>query len=478
MSTPPRRRSGRLASSAAAAAPSPYAPPPARLLDLPRELLERVLSRFDSPIDIARAAAVSLLFHASLAEQGIRLWAQERGFELPAKPEGESCAVRWLCYSALLRESNAPARAASGHYHSLFIDGEGRLSSCGSPPDYNPMPALLGHGEGVTQLNTPTRLSSTLGDERAVSVSAGAGHSFALTADGAVWSWGDGLFGKLGHGDEQNQLLPKKIEAFTGQRVVAVSAGGYHSIAITADGAVWTWGDGDSGRLGHGDRQAQLLPKNIEALASQRVVAVSAGGKHSLAITADGAVWSWGWGGYGLGHGDVQWQLLPKKIEAFTGRRIVAVSAGSDHSLAITADGSVWSWGGGAWGKLGHGNEQRRLLPKKVEALADQRVIAVSAGEYHSLAITVDGAVWSWGDGYRGKLGHGDEQNQLLPKKIEALAGQRVVAVSAGRRHSLAHAADGAVLTWGEGVDGCLGHGEDLSNELLPKKIETWAPGL
>merc|ERR1739841_60788 len=101
MSTPPRRRSRRLASSTTAA-PSPDAPPPARLLD-------RALSRCDSPVDIARVAAVSLLFH-SLAEQGIRLWAQGRGFELPAQPEGESCAVRWLCYSALLSESNPPAR--------------------------------------------------------------------------------------------------------------------------------------------------------------------------------------------------------------------------------------------------------------------------------------------------------------------------------------------------------------------------------
>merc|ERR1711965_977523 len=95
-----RRHSRRLAASATAA-PSPDAPPPARLLDLPRELLERALSRCDSPLDIARVAAVSLPFH-SLAEQGIRLWAQERGFELPAQPGGESCAVRWLCYSALI----------------------------------------------------------------------------------------------------------------------------------------------------------------------------------------------------------------------------------------------------------------------------------------------------------------------------------------------------------------------------------------
>merc|ERR1719390_337474 len=107
MSTPPRRRSRRLASPASTADPSPDTPPPARLLDLPRELLERALSRCDSPIDIARAAAVSLLFH-SLAEQGIRLWAQGRGFELPAQPEDDSCAVRWLCYYASLREANPP----------------------------------------------------------------------------------------------------------------------------------------------------------------------------------------------------------------------------------------------------------------------------------------------------------------------------------------------------------------------------------
>ena len=84
--------------------------------------------------------------------------------------------VRWLCYSALLCESNPPARAAAGQRHSVFIDGEGRLSSCGNEAaegeeeeeeDEMALPGLLGHGEGVTRLNTPTRLPSMLGDERA-----------------------------------------------------------------------------------------------------------------------------------------------------------------------------------------------------------------------------------------------------------------------------------------------------------------------
>jgi len=437
----------------------------------------RVFSRCDPP-EIARAAAVSLLFHSSLAVEGIRLWAQERGFELPAQPEGETCAVRWLCYSALLREANPPAKAAAGLRHSVFIDGEGRLSSCGNAPNWNP--GLLGHGEGVTQLNTPTRLPSPLGGERAVSVSAGERHSLALTADGCVWSWGDGIFGQLGHGDEQDQLLPKKVEAFAGQRVVSVSAGQLHSLALTTGGSVWSWGYWS--QLGHGDEQDQLLPKKVDAFAEQRVVAVSAGYDHSLALTADGAVWSWGDGDYGkLGHGNEQIQLLPKEVEALAGRRIVAVSAADSHSIALAADGAVWSWGGAGDGKLGHGDNQRQLLPKQVEALAGQRVIAVSA-EDHSLALTADGAVWSWGCGGWGKLGHGDEQNQLLPKKVEAFAGRCVVAVSAGGDHSIATNSDGAVFTWGKGGDlggpggGSLGHGDDLSNQLLPKKIEAWAP--
>jgi len=463
-----RRRSRRLAAAATAAAHCP-------LLNLPTDLLVRVLSRCD-PVDIARVAAVSHLFHDSLAKEGIRLWAQERGFELPAQPECEGCAVRWLCFSALLCEHNPPARAAAGEQHSVFIDGEGRLSSCGSAPLGTTWTGLLGHGEGVTRLTTPTRLPSTLGGERAVSLSAGDLHSLALTAGGNVWSWGQVVCGQLGHGDEQIQHQPKKIEAFAGQRVVAVSAGLTHSLALTADGSVWSWGEGAGAYLGHGeDRSDQLLPKKVEALAGQRVAAVAAGVTHSLALTADGAVWSWGRGREcQLGHGDLQSQLLPKKVAA--DQRVVAVSAGVGHSLALTAGGAVWSWGSGDYGKLGHGDEQNQLLPKKVEALAGRRVVAVAAGGLHSLAITADGAVWSWGFGGFGKLGHGDERNQLLPKKVEALAGHRVAAVSAGHAHSLAITANGGVFAWGKGDHGCLAHGEDLSNQLLPKKIEAWAP--
>jgi alpha-tubulin suppressor-like RCC1 family protein len=176
------------------------------------------------------------------------------------------------------------------------------------------------------------------------------------------------------------QLLPKKVEALAGRRVVAVSAGLGHSLAITADGALWSWGSGERGRLGHGDQQRRLLPKKVEALAGQRVVAVAAGANHSLALTADNAVWSWGFGSDSrLGHGDVQNQLLPKEVEALAGRRVVAVSAMGHHSIALAADG-VWSFGAGRGGRLGHGDELNQVPAaaeedRGVGALASRRVI-------------------------------------------------------------------------------------------------------
>ena len=123
-------------------------------------------------------------------------------------------------------EANLRSTLTAGTQHSVFIDGEGRLFSSGNglyletdeievgedleSEEALAVNGLLGHGEGVTRLNTPTRLPSALGGERAVSVSAGDAHNLALTAGGAVWSWGNGLFGQRGHGDEEGKKEQRK----------------------------------------------------------------------------------------------------------------------------------------------------------------------------------------------------------------------------------------------------------------------------
>jgi len=386
----------------------------------------------------------------------------------------------------MLRESNQRVRLGAGNSHSVFIDNEGRLLTCGKAKPWQP--ALLGHPrpaphESVIQIMIPTRVPSLLGGERAVTLAVGAKHSIAITTSGALWSWGDGKLGTIGHDEYTDSMEPTKIAGFAGRRVVAASAGDAHNLAITADASAWSWGRGYSGRLGHGGGEDQLRPKRIEALVAQRIIAVAAGGDHCLAVTADGKVYSWGRGECGqLGHGKrsseriPDTEPLPRRIMSLRKQRVIAVAAGGLHSLAVTADGLVWSWGAAGEGKLGHGTEDNQMRPKKIKELTGQRIVAVAAGHYHSFALSADGILWGWGRGYGGQLGHGDlviPRNGLkLPRRVEAFAGRRVVAVTAAGNHSLAQTSDGAFWGWGEGDNFAVGQGEDTSNIDAPRQIE------
>jgi len=203
-------------------------------------------------------------------------------------------------------------------------------------------------------------------------------------------------------------------------------------------------------------------------------VAIAAGGRHSVVLTDEGAVL---WFGSGLWLGLCDWkttvsQLLPQVIAALHGRRVVAIAAGEWHSMVLTDQGAVLSFGHGEGGQLGHGDEVSQPVPKVIEALRGARVVAIAAGGNHSMVLTDDGTVLSFGAGLHGQLGHGDEEEsesecwegikQLVPKVIEALRGVRVVAIAAGTWHSMVLTDEGEVLSFGEGENGQLGHGGGL----------------
>lgn len=117
----------------------------------------------------------------------------------------------------------------------------------------------------------------------------------------AVYSWGEGEEGKLGHGDRLSYDKPKLIEALSGVSITDIACGSAHSAAITSSGNLFTWGKGRYGRLGHGDSEDQLKPKLVEALIGYRVidVACGSGDAQTLCITDDDSVWSFGDGDYG-----------------------------------------------------------------------------------------------------------------------------------------------------------------------------------
>ena len=174
------------------------------------------------------------------------------------------------------------------------------------------------------------------------------------------WS-GYGDYGQLGHNDEDNQLAPRQVEAgrFGGETVVFVAAGAHYTVAVTAGWRLYSWGYGESGQLGHGD--TSLLEPTVVgagAFGGSAVVMAACGCFHTLVVTQDGGLWACGWGGHGqLGLNDEADRHAFERVGAgaFGGARVVAAAAGVSHSAVVTEDGALWTWGNGYHGQLGHG---------------------------------------------------------------------------------------------------------------------------
>ena len=335
----------------------------------------------------------------------------------------------------------APVRqVAAGDKHMGIVTEAGDLLMFGLGED-----GRLGLGDEDAR-TTPTLVARAMFDGDAVlMVACGYAHTTAVTEGGGVYTVGRGPFGQLGHGDWQKQLVPRRVPAagFSGERIVMVAAGGGHTVVLSEAGHVFSWGYGGDGQLGHNDRENQRAPRQVDAGrfappghgdAPERVVFVAAGRDHTVAVTAGGRLYTWGEGIYGqLGHGDTGTRLVPTLVGAFgapEGGRVVMASCGSLHTLVVTQDGGLWACGWGRNGQLGLNDREARHVFERVEAGAfgGARVVAAAAGSSHSATVTEDGALWTWGRGNDGQLGQGDFQDRLTPTRVpqDSLGGLRI----------------------------------------------------
>jgi alpha-tubulin suppressor-like RCC1 family protein len=332
-------------------------------------------------------------------------------------------------------------------------------------------------GDGTTSQKTiPVPVSGLGVSSGVVAIAVGSSFSFARKSDGSVLAWGANSNGQLGDGTTTAKNTPVPVSGFeAGSGVVAIAAGLTHSLAVKSDGTVWSWGFNGSGQLGDGTFTQRMIPGPVSDPSGTGFLtgaaAVAAGSIYSLAIKADGAMLAWGNNTSGeLGDGSVTLRVTPVPVSGLAaGSGVIAAAGGNSHSFALKQDGALLAWGANNAGQLGKGTFDGQAQP--IEGLADIDAIAAGIGGSHSLAHKSDGTVLAWGLNLNGQLGDGTTSSKMAPVQVSGLGiGSGVVAVAAGNAHSLALKADGTVLAWGSNTNGQLGDGT-TSQKTTPVQV-------
>lgn len=315
----------------------------------------------------------------------------------------------------------------------------------------------LGSGSVAESMNTPDSVQTAV---RFVSISAGGDHTCGLTSAGAAYCWGSGSNGKLGDNTEAPKMTPVAVHQM-GRQFVAISAGYEHTCALTTAGAAYCWGKGESGRLGNGLGNNRLSPVQVSGLDGKVLVSISAGYAHTCAVASDGEAFCWGAGGWGqLGNNDDLDAFGPVAVQPDVALEFAAISAGMDHTCAITTAGEPYCWGDNSDGQLGAGAVGGSLKKPRQVRPHTLRLVAISAGSYHNCGITASGDTHCWGDGSAGQLGNGSTTRAAQAVPVTSV-GQEVTAISAGGHFACGATSGGSAYCWGANEVGQLGNGSN-----------------
>ncbi|XP_028818978.1 probable E3 ubiquitin-protein ligase HERC4 isoform X2 [Denticeps clupeoides] len=313
--------------------------------------------------------------------------------------------------------------------------------------------------------------------KRLCDVGCGRRHTAFLLGDGTVYTCGCNDLGQLGH--DKARKKPEQVVALDAQNIVAVSCGEAHTLALNDKGQVFAWGLASDGQLGLiTSEECIRVPRNIKSLSNVCIVQVACGYRHSLALAKGGQVFSWGQNKFGqLGLGvDGPVVLSPHLIQSLLGIPFAQVAAGGAHSFALSLSGAVFGWGSNKFGQLGLNDTNDRFFPALLKTLRSQRVVCICCGEDHTVALTKEGGVFTFGAGGYGQLGHNSTNHEINPRKVFELMGSVVTQIACGRQHTLAFIpSSGKIDSFGLGGNGQLGT-RSTCNRISPAPVKgPWA---
>ena len=250
----------------------------------------------------------------------------------------------------------------AGHYHGVALRSDGTVWTWG----YNAL-GQLGLGDTANR-RTPTQIPGLSGITQ---VAAGRDMSYAVRSNGTVVGWGSNAEGEVGDGTTTRRLAPVAVQGLTS--VVELAGGRNHGLALRSDGSVWAWGANDYGQLGIGSTTRSLVPVRVITSGARHV---DSGAEHSVVVSTDGTVRTWG----GASAARPAWDHRDPYVPG-GGPRAAGDRRGrrrGDQTFALTSTGAVWAWGHNDSGQLGDGTTTNRLSPVRISSL--NGIVAAQGG--------------------------------------------------------------------------------------------------
>lgn len=322
-------------------------------------------------------------------------------------------------------------------------------------------------------------------------IAAGNQSTCAVTAAGTPYCWGDNFFGQLGTGElgigsgSRPSWTPAAVAPVAvsgGHSFTSIGSGSWHACGLTIDSDAHCWGKASSARLGQpvpadapicevaqqsGTSRPACVPFPIPVLGALPAFGeLSAGTLHTCGLTTGAEVYCWGGdhlGQVGDGGGVTAYGITPVRVAL--DRSVASLSAGAWHTCAVTMAGEAFCWGSNITGQLGDGSTANRDRP--VAVASEIPFASVSAGLDHSCALAEGGDAFCWGDNFYGQLGDGSHTSSTIPVKVR---GGPFARLDAGSQATCGLTVSGTAYCWGANWDGRLGDGT-LSSRSTPVTV-------
>ncbi len=333
-------------------------------------------------------------------------------------------------------------------------------------------------------------------------VASGSGyHTCAIASDSKAYCWGNNDDGQLGDNDATyvNKLTPVPVDTsgvLRGKAIKSITTGYDHTCVIASDSKAYCWGGNSNGALGNNSTAESRVPVAVYtgtagspgALYGKTLVSIAAFIETTCAIASDSKAYCWGYDSSGqLGNSapnDGSYSSVPVAVDtsvALSGKGVVAISEGSEWTLAIATDGNAYSWGNNGSGELGNSlGPTDSNVPVQVTntgALSGKSVLSIDAGGHFGCAIASDSNAYCWGINAEGHLGDNNSPTQRsFPVAVYtsgALSGKKILSISSAYNHSCVIASDSKIYCWGSNDSGQLGDSTTTDNDEAVAVVTT-----